>query len=62
VHTLLPVVHWLPAKQRDRVFGAVGKGEHAGLQLLGPKELRSLFPRPAVVRNLGVTLAGFTLE
>jgi hypothetical protein len=62
VHTLLPFVHWLPDAARDRVFASVGKGEHVGLQLLGPKQLRSLFPGAVAVRNLGVTLAAFTLE
>jgi hypothetical protein len=62
VHTLLPLVHWLPAERRDRVFTVLGKAEQAGLQLLGQRELRSLFPRPVVIRNLGVTLVAFTLE
>jgi SAM-dependent methyltransferase len=62
VHTLLPIVHWLPEERRDSVFGVLGKGEHAGLRLLGPRELRNLFPAAAEVRNLGMTLVAFTLE
>jgi SAM-dependent methyltransferase len=62
VHTLLPLVHWLPDEQRDRVFASLGRAEHAGLRLLGPRELRALFPRQAEVRNLGLTLVAFTLE
>jgi SAM-dependent methyltransferase len=56
VHTLVPVVHWLPDESRDRIFTAIGKGEHAGLRLLGPAGLRDLFRRPVEVRNLGLTL------
>jgi len=62
VHTLLPLVHWLPEDRRDGVFAAVGKGEHAGLRLLGRRELRGVFPGAVEVRNLGMTLVGFTLE
>lgn len=56
VHTLVPLVHWLPDESRDRIFAAVGKGEHAGLRLLGPADLQALFRRPVKVRNLGLTL------
>lgn len=45
VHTLLPLVHWLPGR---RVSG--------GTRLLGPAELRSLFPYPVRVVNSGLTL------
>ena len=51
VHTLLPVVHWLPAAARDRVipFDDV-------LDPLGPKAFASLFPYEVRVLNRGMTL------
>lgn len=51
VHTLLPLVHWLPAGARERVipFDDV-------LDPLGPKELASLFPYSVRVINTGMTL------
>ncbi len=60
VHTLLPLVHWLSEDARDRILNAIGKGEHAGLQLLGADGLRGLFRQPVVVRNLGLTLIAYT--
>jgi hypothetical protein len=60
VHTLVPFVHWLPDDPRDRMLTALGKGEHAGLRLLGPVDLRGLFRRPVEVRNLGLTLVACT--
>lgn len=60
VHTLVPLVHWLPDDARDVIFTAIGKGEHAGLRLLGPADLRNLFPRPVQVRSLGLTLVACT--
>jgi SAM-dependent methyltransferase len=51
VHTLLPLVHWLPAGARDRVIPY-----DAVLDPLGPKELASLFPYRVRVLNLGMTL------
>lgn len=56
VHTLLPVVHWLPREPRDRVFSLLGRPEAHELELLGPAELRSLFPYPVRVVNTGLTL------
>jgi SAM-dependent methyltransferase len=60
VHTLVPLVHWLPDDARDMILSAIGKGEHAGLRLLGPADLRDLFPGPVQVRNLGLTLVACT--
>jgi hypothetical protein len=51
VHTLLPLVHWLPAGARERVipFDDV-------LDPLGPKAFASLFPYDVRVLNRGMTL------
>jgi len=51
VHTLLPVVHWLPAGARERLipFDDV-------LDPLGPSELAALFPYSVRVLNRGMTL------
>ena len=51
VHTLLPLVHWLPAASRDRLipFDDV-------LDPLGPKAFASLFPYEVRVLNRGMTL------
>jgi hypothetical protein len=54
VHTLLPFVHWLPASVRDRAVRA--RGFDATLDLLGPRELASLFPYSVRVLNRGMTL------
>ena len=48
VHTLLPLVHWLPRRAQPRALHEV--------RLLGPREFRSLFPYPVRVLNHGVTL------
>jgi len=51
VHTLLPLVHWLPAGARDRLipFDDV-------LDPLGPRAFASLFPYEVRVLNRGMTL------
>jgi len=51
VHTLLPLVHWLPESARERVipFDDV-------LDPLGPKAFASLFPYEVRVLNRGMTL------
>ncbi len=54
VHTLLPFAHWLPPALRDRAVRA--RGFDATLDLLGPKELTSLFPYSVHVVNRGMTL------
>ena len=54
VHTQLPFVHWLPPAARDRAIRA--RGFDATLDLLGPRELASLFPYSVRVLNRGMTL------
>lgn len=56
VHTLLPVVHWLPRGARDRALAALGRPEARELELLGPRAFRALFPVPVRVVNTGLTL------
>jgi SAM-dependent methyltransferase len=51
VHTLLPLVHWLPAAARARLIPYEDV-----LDPLGPKDLASLFPYPVRVLNRGMTL------
>ena len=51
VHTLLPLVHWLPAGARRHLIPYEDV-----LDPLGPKELASLFPYPVRVLNRGMTL------
>jgi SAM-dependent methyltransferase len=51
VHTLLPLVHWLPAAARERLIPYEDV-----LDPLGPKDLASLFPYPVRVLNRGMTL------
>jgi len=54
-HTLLPLVHWLPAGvARERVLR--GRGFADVLDPLGPRELAGLFPYPVRVINRGLTL------
>jgi trans-aconitate methyltransferase len=57
VHTLLPLVHWLPARARERLIGLTGRADVQGLRPLGPREFRSLFPYPVDIVNNGMTLA-----
>jgi trans-aconitate methyltransferase len=57
VHTLLPLVHWLPAHARERLLGLTGRQDLEGLRPLGPGEFRSLFPYPVKIVNTGLTLA-----
>src|SRR5579884_4212345 len=54
VHTLLPFVHWLPARPRTRILRAAGFD--AVLDPLGARELASLFPYRVRVLNRGMTL------
>ena len=51
VHTLLPFVHWLPAKTRGRLIPYDDV-----LDPLGPKAFASLFPYEVRVLNRGMTL------
>ena len=54
VHTRLPLVHWLPPSAREPLIRA--RGFDATLDLLGPRELASLFPYSVRVLNRGMTL------
>ena len=56
VHTLLPLVHWLPDGIAHRAYDLAGKPWAKENHLLGPRELRALFPGDARVVNLGLTL------
>jgi len=51
VHTLVPVVHWLPRPASRRLVRGL-----EGIELLGPREFASLFPFPVRVVNTGLTL------
>jgi SAM-dependent methyltransferase len=56
VHTLLPLVHWLPRRQAAGVLQAVGRSEAATIRLLGPRDFRELFPYRVDVVNTGLNL------
>ncbi|MFN8223039.1 MAG: class I SAM-dependent methyltransferase [Gaiellales bacterium] len=56
VHTRLPLVHWLPERLAHSAYDAVGKGWARDNHLLGARELRSFFPGPVKIHNLGMTL------
>jgi SAM-dependent methyltransferase len=60
VHTRLPLVHWLPAGAAGRVYDAAGKPWAKDNHLLGPAELRALFPVPVRIVNLGLTIVAIT--
>ncbi len=60
VHTRLPLVHWLPEPLAGRVYDLVGKSWARDNTLLGPADLRSLFPVRVEIRNLGMTLVATT--
>ena len=60
VHTRLPFVHWFPERAGHRVYDAVRMPWAKENHLLGPAELRSLFPVPVRVHNLGLTLVATT--
>lgn len=52
-HTLLPFVHWLPRKPRDRALRLLGNGHWAGQDTLNPltaRQLLELFPARAGAR------------
>ena len=50
VHTLLPVVHWLPRREREAVYRALRRRQGIGVDLLSPGEFLALFPRGARTR------------
>jgi SAM-dependent methyltransferase len=60
LHTRLPFVHWLPSGMATRAYELAGKPWAAENRLLGPRELRELFPVPARIVNLGMTLVVIT--
>jgi SAM-dependent methyltransferase len=57
VHTLLPLVHWLPEPLAHRAYDLARKPWAKENHLLGPRDLRGLFPGEVKVVNLGMTLA-----
>jgi Methyltransferase domain len=52
-HTLLPFVHWLPGRARERLLHR----PDLHLRPLSPREFRSLFPYPVRLVSHGLTLA-----
>jgi hypothetical protein len=56
VHTLLPIVHWLPRGPRDALFTIFGRPLGHELELLGPRDFLSLFPIPVELVRRGMTL------
>jgi SAM-dependent methyltransferase len=50
VHTLVPFVHWLPRRARDRAFAALRRDAWKGVELLNRRELLELFPPGAQAR------------
>ena len=56
VHTMLPFVHWLPARAREGVFHRLPRRDVEGLRPLGPREFRSLFPYPVDTINTGLSV------
>jgi methyltransferase family protein len=53
VHTLLPGVHWLPENPRNSILRRLGK---EGINPLGARQFRALFPRPVRIVNTGIAL------
>jgi SAM-dependent methyltransferase len=60
VHTRLPLVHWLPDPAAHRLYRSLGKAWAVDNHLLGPRDLRALFPVPVRIVNLGMTLVAIT--
>lgn len=60
VHTRLPLVHWLPGAAAARAYDLAGMPWAKENRLLGPVELRGLFPVPVRIVNLGMTLVAIT--
>jgi len=50
VHTLVPFLHWLPRRARDRAFAALRRDAWRGVELLNRRELLDLFPPGAHAR------------
>jgi hypothetical protein len=53
VHTLLPLVHWLPRRPREAAYRLLRRPDGIGVDLLWARELRALFPASARVRVVG---------
>jgi len=60
VHTRLPFVHWLPDAGAHRAYDLARKPWAKDNRLLGPTDLRSFFPVPVRIVNLGMTLVAIT--
>ena len=60
VHTRLPLVHWLPERAAAKAYDLAGKPWAKENHLLGARDLRGLFPVPARIHNLGMTLVATT--
>ena len=60
LHTRLPLVHWLPEGAAHRAYDLARKGWAKENHLLGPGDLRDLFPMPVRIVNLGMTLVAIT--
>jgi SAM-dependent methyltransferase len=60
LHTRLPLVHWLPVPVAHRAYELLGMPWARENRLLGPRELRGLFPVPVRIVNLGLTLVAIT--
>jgi len=60
VHTRLPLVHWLPEAGAHRAYDLARKPWAKDNRLLGPADLRALFPVPVRIVNLGLTLVAIT--
>lgn len=61
-HTLIPIVHWFPQKLHQTILRKVGLNfwsETANLNLLTPKELKSLFPPDIIINIINYKLLGW---
>lgn len=56
VHTRAPLVHWLPDAAAHRAYDLIRKPWAKENHLLGPGDLRGLFPGDVRIVNLGMTL------
>jgi SAM-dependent methyltransferase len=56
LHTRAPLVHWLPDAAAHRAYDLLRKPWAKDNHLLGPRELRALFPGEVRIVNLGLTL------
>ena len=56
VHTLLPLVHWLPERIAARAYARLGRDTGGDLHLLSRRAFASLFPGRVRIVDLGLTL------